>query len=77
MLQTVRVAGVKPGSPAEKAGLLPGDFIVEVNGKRVKTTRDVLSEIGMEIGKPMEFKVKRQNSSELVAVTVVSSGGHE
>ena len=31
----VLVAGVKPGSPADRAGLLAGDVIVEVNGRPV------------------------------------------
>ncbi len=31
--QLLRVISVLPGSPAQRAGLQPGDFIVEVNGK--------------------------------------------
>lgn len=35
------VTSVDPGSKAEEAGLMPGDIIMEVNRKQVKTTQDV------------------------------------
>jgi membrane-associated protease RseP (regulator of RpoE activity) len=33
--QTVMISGVMPGSPADEAGILPGDVIVATNGRRV------------------------------------------
>lgn len=42
---TVIVSQVLPGSPAEKAGLLKGDMIVEVNNKKVETPMDVIEMI--------------------------------
>jgi S1-C subfamily serine protease len=36
-----RVAAVKPGSPAEKAGLTGGDLLVEVGGTPVKSLQDL------------------------------------
>ncbi len=35
-----RLSGVMPGSPAEKAGLEPGDIIIEASGKPVKGLKD-------------------------------------
>lgn len=35
------VGGVRPGSAAQKLGLLIGDIIVEVNGQPVKNTSDL------------------------------------
>ncbi len=31
----VLITGVQPGSPAEKAGLEPGDVVIEFNGEKV------------------------------------------
>ena len=45
----VLVSDVKPGSPAEGAGLKTGDVIIEVNGQRIKSVRKIKS-IFKEIG---------------------------
>jgi serine protease Do len=36
----VVVTGVEPGSGAEKAGLLPGDLIREINRQPIKSVKD-------------------------------------
>jgi hypothetical protein len=38
----VRVSGVRPGSPAEKAGLQDGDILVEMAAVRIKNLRDLV-----------------------------------
>jgi Do/DeqQ family serine protease len=40
------VYGVFKGSPADKAGLLPGDLITTVNGEKLKDSSDLLLAIG-------------------------------
>ena len=38
----VRIAGVRPGSPAEKIGLQSGDVLTEMGGKTIRNLRDLL-----------------------------------
>jgi S1-C subfamily serine protease len=40
------VSSVTPGSPAEGAGLRPGDVIVSIGGRRIEVVDEVTSEIG-------------------------------
>lgn len=48
------------GSPAIKGGILPGDFITELNGHAVKSVEQLVREIGgIPAGKTAEVKVLR------------------
>ncbi len=58
----VLVAKVFEGDPAEKAGIKPGDVVVEINGKTIENPRDLTVTIA-------NLKVK-----ETVKVTVVRDG---
>lgn len=68
--ETGMVCIVKPikGTPAEEAGILPGDLIVEVDGKDVtkEDTTLVSSKIRGPEGTKVEIKVRREGESELV-----------
>jgi len=44
----VLVPDVQPGSGAEKAGLKPGDIIVEFNGQPVESARELMNKVAME-----------------------------
>lgn len=56
----VIVKSVTPGSPAHKAGLLPGDVIVSFDGKPVRSTKDILGAVGYTIGRRIALAVKRR-----------------
>ncbi len=72
-LKSVTVAKVSPGSPAEKAGLAPGDAIVEVEGKPVAGTKadELKPYLQREVGQSVRFVVKKA-SGELKTVAVVA-----
>ena len=53
-------AEVFTNSPAYKGGIKPGDFIVELNGKKVKSTNQLVRDVGnLEAGTTAKFVVIR------------------
>jgi serine protease Do len=56
----VLVSEVVKGSPADTAGLLAGDLIVEVNGKKIKDSHQILLLISsLPVGEKVNVKVQR------------------
>lgn len=63
-----KIASVQPNSPAAAAGFLPGDTIVEAQGRRVKGFDDIVTIVRVRAGVPTEFVVDRGGRTvELVA----------
>jgi predicted metalloprotease with PDZ domain len=70
-LKGLWIERVIPESPAEKAGLLPGDQFIAVEGKeitKVKEIHDALSEKGW--GKEITFTIMRDGLKKEVKVTL-------
>lgn len=65
---TVTVIDVVSGGPAEKAGLLPGDLILEANKKKLSgagiTTENVFSTLRGKEGTKVNVQVKRKSSKK-------------
>jgi regulator of sigma E protease len=65
----VLVMQVVPGSPAEQAGLQEGDFILAINGEKVKTTDELHEGIYANLGQATMLEYQR---GDLISeVTVV------
>jgi len=67
----VLVTEVFKGDPADKAGMEPKDIIIEVNGKKVKTSRDLtrmIADIG--VGEVAEVKALRKGTEKLFKVSI-------
>jgi len=54
-----KVATVQPGSPAARAGLLPGDLVVSAAGDRIKTFEQLATIIQVRANVPTELIVER------------------
>jgi serine protease Do len=65
------VQGVESGSPADKAGVEPGDIILKVDGKVVEKSGDLPRLIGAtKPGSRTTLQVLRRGSTRDIAVTV-------
>ena len=65
------VASVQPDSPAEKAGLKPGDVIAAVDGKSIADPRALALNIAsIKPGSPAKVEVIRNGSPETVSVNI-------
>jgi len=70
--EPVIVAPIK-NSPAEEAGLLPGDVIVEIDGIATlgMTDAEVTSHLRGDAGTPVTLTIERNGESDLLKITVI------
>jgi carboxyl-terminal processing protease len=61
------------GSPAEKAGVRPGDIIVKIDGKYTKefSLVDAVKRLRGPKGSPIQISLSRKGVSDLIDVTIV------
>lgn len=65
------VIGLASGSPAEQGGILPGDIVLEADGKRTGRGRGLASSLTPEsIGQPITLKLLRAGDIRLVTIIV-------
>jgi len=68
--KSVAIHGVSEGSPAESAGLLPGEIILAVNDTIIHSTEELIKQIELNLGKEITLKVKKPDGSiELLNAT--------
>lgn len=63
------IGDVATHSPAEKAGLQPGDEIVSINGKKVSQWRDITKTTLFNIGNKLDLEIKRNETVVHAQVT--------
>ncbi|MGA9116581.1 MAG: M20/M25/M40 family metallo-hydrolase [Bacteroidota bacterium] len=66
----MRIGGIRPDGPAEKAGLRAGDLLVEMAGKQVLSIYDYMGILG-ELKAGQEVSVKVRRDGELVETRAV------
>ena len=66
---------IVPGSPAEQAGFLPGDIILEANGRELRDRSDLDTVIKTNPNKEITFTVLRDDSR--ITLTPVIGEGEE
>lgn len=67
------VTGVQPGSPAQVAGILPGDLVVSINGKSAGYLWDVFVQLSAKPTNTVEVEIKRQD--EISSATLRAPAG--
>ncbi len=66
------ISSLVSGGPAAKAGLKVQDVVTSVNGKPIRSDRELLAEVARApVGKPADLEVWRGGSKRNVQVTVV------
>lgn len=67
------VVNISKGSPAEQAGLLPGDLLVAINGDIVSGASDVRNKIGLlPVGASISFEIFREGKKQKLETKVSS-----
>ena len=67
----LKLAGVREGGAAQKAGLLDGDLIIQLGGKPISSIRDYMQTMASyKGGETIDVVVKRQGKSVTLRVTV-------
>lgn len=66
-----RIAAVQTGSAAEKAGFLPQDLILTIDGKRIETFADMQLLVSSSAGESLRFTVER--GGQTVALDAIPS----
>ena len=65
----VVVQEVAEDSPAQQAGILPGDIIAEINGRPPENHRDLINLVNQDLGSSMTWTIQREDVRFPIQVT--------
>lgn len=63
------VGGIVEDGAAAKAGIEPGDRIVEINGKTISSFKDIQQSVALNLDQPMDVLVERNEEVQSFVVT--------
>jgi len=67
--RTPEIGSVNPGSPAEQAGIQPGDRVLSINGSPIATWEELSEWIEKQGQNPLNLNIKREDREVSVTVT--------
>lgn len=67
------IVGPLPGSPAEEAGILPGDIIVQVGGKDITdlSQAEIINQVRGPAGTAVRLGILRDGEPDMIEITVI------
>jgi S1-C subfamily serine protease len=66
----MKLDGVRPGSPAEKSGLLAGDFILKLGKTPIKNVYDYTYALGeLRAGEEIDVIIRREGREMTLKIT--------
>ena len=69
---------VVPGEPAARAGAQPYDIVTEVNGKKVATVEELMTEVtGTGVGEKLRLKIERNGKTQALEMKAAKRPGPE
>jgi serine protease Do len=69
--QGVLIADVIPGDPADEAGIRPRDIVLEIDGEKIKNSRELLKKVAnLQVGQITAIKVLRDGKPKVFDVKV-------
>ncbi len=68
------VGSVSPGGPADRAGIKPGDIIIEIDGKAVDTADEAIITVrSRNVGDKIKIKFKRLGATKEVSLVLIAA----